>query len=76
MECETAKSLCMDTIERAAGVYEPRVPEDEAKLVAKAIRIDTENYFDQAGVNKNAPLSNLVGGGDVPIIDDTVIEEF
>ena len=66
MEHETATSLCMDTIERSPGVYEARVPEDEAKLVAKAIRIDTENYLDSAGVDKNAPLSNLVGGGDVP----------
>jgi len=74
MECETATSLCMDTIERSPGKYEARVPEDEAKLVAKAIRIDTENYLDSAGVDKNAPLSNLVGGGDVPgdeIIDVT-----
>ena len=66
MEKETATSLCMETIERSPGVYEARVPEDEAKLVAKAIRIDTENYLDSAGVDKNAPLSNLVGGGDVP----------
>ncbi|GAB57286.1 hypothetical protein [Rheinheimera nanhaiensis] len=66
MEHETATSLCMDTIERSPGVYEARVPDDEAKLVAKAIRIDTESYLDSAGVNKNAPLSNLVGGGDVP----------
>ena len=71
MECETAKSLSMDTVERAPGVYEARVPEDEAALVAKAIRIDAENYFDEAGVDKNAPLSNLVGGGDVPGTDRT-----
>ncbi|WNO60347.1 hypothetical protein [Rheinheimera sp. MMS21-TC3] len=77
MEHETATSLCMDTIERSPGVYEARVPDDEAKLVAKAIRIDTENYLDSAGVDKNAPLSNLVGGGDVPQIDqDKDKEEF
>lgn len=76
MEHETATSLCMDTIERSPGVYEARVPQDEAKLVAKAIRIDTENYLDSAGVDKNAPLSNLVGGGDVPVVGDTVKEEF
>ena len=77
MEHETATSLCMDTIERSPGVYEARVPQGEAKLVAKAIRIDTENYLDSAGVDKNAPLSNLVGGGDVPQIDqDKDKEEF
>ncbi|WP_435237810.1 hypothetical protein ACR30L_09735 [Psychromonas sp. PT13] len=72
MEVETAKSLSMDTIARTPGVYEARVPKDEAEAVAKAIRIDTENYLDLAGVNKDAPMSNLVGGGDVP--DDVIID--
>uniref|UniRef100_UPI0024B5A312 RHS repeat domain-containing protein n=1 Tax=Marinomonas lutimaris TaxID=2846746 RepID=UPI0024B5A312 len=76
MESETAKSLSMETIERAPGVYEARIPEEEAALVAKAIRIDAENYLDEAGVDKDAKMSNLVGGGDVPDIEDTVIEEF
>lgn len=65
MESETAKSLSMETIERAPGVYEARIPEEEAALVAKAIRIDAENYLDSAGVDKSATMSNLVGGGDV-----------
>ncbi|MBB1305955.1 hypothetical protein [Pseudoalteromonas sp. SR43-5] len=69
MESETAKSLSMETIERAPGVYEARIPEEEAALVAKAIRIDAENYLDSAGVDKDAQMSNLVGGGDVPITD-------
>ena len=72
MESETAKSLSMETIERAPGVYEARIPEEEAALVAKAIRIDAENYLDNAGVNKDAKMSNLVGGGGVP--DDDTIE--
>ncbi|MEI8618357.1 hypothetical protein P4S63_18260 [Pseudoalteromonas sp. B193] len=33
--------------------------------MAKAIRIDAENYLDSAGVDKSATMSNLVGGGDV-----------
>ncbi|MBB1354060.1 hypothetical protein [Pseudoalteromonas sp. SR45-5] len=65
MESETAKSLSMETIERVPGVYEARIPEEEAALVAKAIRIDAENYLDSAGVDKSATMSNLVGGGDV-----------
>ena len=72
MESETAKSLSMETIERAPGVYEARIPEEEAALVAKVIRIDAENYLDNAGVNKDAKMSNLVGGGGVP--DDDTIE--
>ncbi|MBH0056622.1 hypothetical protein I6F65_06585 [Pseudoalteromonas sp. SWXJZ94C] len=55
----------METIERAPSVYEARIPKEEAALVAKAIRIETENYFDVAGVDKDAKMSNLVGGGDV-----------
>ncbi|MCP5079532.1 MAG: hypothetical protein GY951_15950, partial [Psychromonas sp.] len=62
--------------ERAPGVYEPRIPEEDAADVAKAIRIEAELYFDNAGVDKNAPMANLIGGGDVPDINDTVIEEF
>ncbi|WP_024610047.1 hypothetical protein [Pseudoalteromonas sp. TB64] len=77
MESETTKSISMETIERAPGVYEARIPKEEAALVAKAIRIEAENYFDVAGVNKDANMSNLVGGGDVykHEIDDTN-EEF
>ncbi|WP_028865915.1 hypothetical protein [Psychromonas aquimarina] len=75
MEGETAQSLSMDTIERSPGVYEARIPKEEAQVVAKAIRIDTENYLDQAGVNKDAPMSNLVGGGDVPDRDKTTIDD-
>ncbi len=71
MEIETAKSLSMDSIERAPGVYEPRIPEEDASDVAKAIRIEAELYFDNAGVDKNAPMANLIGGGDVPSeVDD------
>ena len=66
MEEETAKSLSMEVIERKAGVYEAKVPEEDAGDVAKAIRIEYENSLDSMGVNKDAPLSNLVGGGDVP----------
>jgi len=76
MESETAKSLSMETIERSRGVYEARIPKEEAALVAKAIRIEVENYLDEAGVNKDAKMSNLVGGGDVPDFEEHIIEEF
>lgn len=67
MEIETAKSLSMETIERSPDVYCARIPPEDAADVARALRIETEHYFDKAGVNKTAPMSNLVGGGDVPI---------
>ena len=66
MENETAKSLSMDVIERSPGVYEPRIPPDEAADVAKGIRVEYESSLDFMGVNKEAKLSNLVGGGSVP----------
>jgi hypothetical protein len=65
MEAETAHSLTMDKIERAPGVKEPRVPPEDAADLAKAIRIEYENQLDAAGVDKNALMSNLVGGGSV-----------
>ncbi len=72
MENETAKSFSLDVIERSPGVYEPRIPPEDAADVAKGIRIEYENSLDSMGVNKEAKLSNLVGGGKVPIgpIDD------
>ena len=75
MESETARSLSMESIERAPGVYGARIPEEEAALVAKAIRIDAENYLDSAEVDKGAQMSNLVGGGSVPGDDAIEIGE-
>ena len=77
MEAQTAISLSMDTIARAPELYAAKVPVEDAGDVAKAIRIEAENYLDSAGVNKNAPMSNLVGGGDAVGNDKvTKIEDF
>lgn len=77
MEDATAASLKMDTIERAPGVYEARVPEEDAVDVARAIRIEYENKLEVMGVNKDAPMSNLVGGGTTPATDEgRDIEDF
>jgi hypothetical protein len=77
MEAETARSLSMETIERAPKAYEARVPIDDAADVAKAIRIEYEEQLDRMGVDKNAPMANLVGGGSVlqPECDE-VLHEF
>lgn len=66
MEAETAKSLPLETIERADGEFVGRIPDDDATDIAKAIRIEYEAQLDRMGVNKNARMSNLVGGGSVP----------
>lgn len=75
MEAETAKSLPLETIERADGEFVGRIPEDDATDVAKAIRLEYEAQLDRMGVNKNAKMSNLVGGGSVPDIRTTTTED-
>ena len=54
-------------------MYEARIPPEDAADVAKGIRIEYENSLDSMGVNKEAKLSNLVGGGKVPTGDDAKI---
>ncbi|WP_221794700.1 hypothetical protein [Oceanobacter mangrovi] len=66
MESGTAQMFSDMNVEIAEGVTGARIPVDDAADVAKAIRIEYENQLDVLGVDKNAQMSNLVGGGDVP----------
>lgn len=70
MEEETARSLLLETIERADGEFVGRIPDDDARDVTKAIRLDHEAQLDRMGVNKNVKMSNLVGGGELHLMPE------